>query len=182
MDNDKQSPAVLVAKERRQGDTNDVRTLSTGVRARLHPVGASIVTDATGKVKPPKVPSYYNESKGREEENPNDTSYLAALDEVKRAQASAAMDVMVMFGVELVDGMPVNDAWLKQLKLLDKIGTLDLSVYDLDDPIDCEFLYKKYIATGTPDLIAVGRLAGLSPESVAEATSNFPGGEGRVPD
>jgi hypothetical protein len=167
-------PVIQVA-EARNAAARQVVTLSTGVRARIVPVGASLIDDVTAQVKDPPVPTFHNEDKGRDEENPNDPEYLRQMAEAQRARAVAALDAMVMFGLELTDGLPEDDKWLVKLQFLAKRGQLDLSGFDPDDPLDKEFLYKKYIATGTADLIRIGRTAGLSQGDVAEAVENFPG-------
>jgi len=171
---DTKSPVVSVAKNAESGD-KDVVILSTGYKARIRPVGASLIDDAVARIKDPPVPMYMDEAKGREEENPHDPAYLQALRDANRERAGVAMDAMVMFGIELLDGVPEDDKWIKQLEFYAKRSGLDLSGYDLDDALEKEFLFKKYIATGTLDLLEVGRRAGLRREDVAEAVESFPG-------
>ena len=77
--------------------------------------------------------------------------------------------------MELVDPLPEGDGWLKRLKLLERRGGLDLSGYDLDDEIDREFLYKKFVAVGSEDLAEIGKLSGISREAVRAAEDSFPG-------
>ena len=178
---DTKSPVVQVAKSA-ESDELDIVTLSTGYKARIRPVGASLIDDAVARIKDPLVPTYTSEDKGREEENPHDPAYLRALKDAAKERATVAMDAMVMFGIELVDGVPEDDKWIRQLAFYAKRTGLDLSGYDLDDELEKEFLFKKYIATGTLDLLEVGKRAGLRQKDVADAVKSFPGGTAGSPD
>lgn len=151
----------------------EIVTLSTGIRAKIVPVGASLIDDVVARIEDPAVPTFMNEEKGREEENPNDPHYLIALQVAARQRANAAMETMLLFGLELVDGLPEDDSWLKRLKFLEQRGILDLSPYPEDDSLAMELMYKKYIATGTSDLVAIGRKAGLNSRDVEEAAQSF---------
>jgi hypothetical protein len=175
------SPAVKVAKEV-ASTGGQAEVLSTGVRARIVPVGATLVDAATSRIKDPPIPIIHDEAKGRDIENPTDPQYLAAMREADRQRLQAATDTMIMFGVELLEGLPEDDEWVKRLQWQAKHDHLSLEGYDLEDPLDREFLYKKYIAVGTLDLITIGRKAGLRPEDVAEAAASFPSDETRVSD
>jgi hypothetical protein len=167
--------ASPVVEHKHDTPKDDIVVLSTGIRARIVPVAASLIDSVANRLKPPKMPTFYNEEKGREEENPNHPDYMAALADYAQVRGQAVMDVMVMFGLELVDGVPEDKLWLRRLRFLEKRGQLDLSGYDLDDDFDLEFVYKKFIATGTEDLAAIGRRAGLNKEAIEEAAQSFPG-------
>lgn len=171
------NPAVLIAKAH-NGREGDTITLSTGIRARLVPVAASLVAEATSLVKDPEPPVWHNPDKDRDEPNPSDPAYLKTLADNQAKRALAGLDTLTLFGVELVDPLPEDDGWLKRLRLLERRGGLDLSGYDLDDPIDREFLYKKFVAVGTDDLTEIGKLSGISREAVKAAENSFPGDAG----
>jgi len=173
--------AIAVAKRRaNRGISSEPVELSTGVTARLIPVSISIITEAQAAVPDPAVPMWYNESKGVEEENPNHPAYEAALKAVEQERSLAAIDAVIMFGVELVDGMPEDNSWIKKLQLRAKLGLskVDLSSFNLEDEIELEFLYKKYIAVTTADLKPLMDASGLTEAGmeleVAEATNSFP--------
>lgn len=166
--------AVKVRKER-EAAGQEVITFSTGVRVRLHPVAASLITDVTGRIEDPPVPKWFNPDKEREEENPSDPAYTRALQQADMKRGLAAVDAMVLFGVELVDGLPEDTGWLRNLRHMERLGHLNLSGYDLEDEIDLEFLYKRYIAVASPDLQRVMTLSGLRQEDVARAERSFRG-------
>jgi hypothetical protein len=172
---DSKNPVVEVAKEAQQPSDDGVVTLSTGIRARLHPVSAALMSDVTARVKDPEVPTWFNEKKGRDERNPNDPAYRDALQQAQQKRGNVAMDAMAMFGVELVDGLPENNGWVTKLRLLG-------ITFDFNDPVECEFYYKKHIALGNEDWAKVGQLSGISQEDIARAEQSFRGDEGEDTD
>lgn len=174
MTEQKLNPAVAVAKARRGLDEDGTEVLSTGIRARIVPVAASLIDEAVARIRDPQVPVAMNDDKGREEENPLDPVYLEAMADAKRKRVRAGLDVMIMFGIELADGVPEDDGWVKRLQLMEKMGHLDLGEFDFDDPIEREFLYKSFITVASADLIRLGVLSGISRTEVAEAAANFP--------
>lgn len=178
-ENKAQHPVVAVAKaELGEG----IRVLSTGVRAHIRPVAATLIDEVTARIPDPDIPTWHNPDKDRDEPNPNDPTYQRELRAATRRRGLAAMDAMIMFGVELADGMPEDESWLARLRLMHKHNLVDLDGYDLDDPLEREFLYKRYIAVGAADLVAIGRMTGVSEEGIAAAAANFPGDAGRGAD
>lgn len=171
--------AVTVAKEiRKKQAEGDARAhvLSTGVRARLKPVSQSIIQDALALLKEPRVPMWANPDKdGREEPNPVDPDYIEAMEQYRQEQMRVSFNVLSFFGIELIDGLPEDDGWLRRLKVMHKLGHIDLDKFDLDDEIDREFLYKRYVAMGNPDFVLIGALSGISPEEVDRAAASFRG-------
>lgn len=163
---------------RGQGES-EVVTLSTGVTVRLKPVSSSLVEEMKGAVKMPPVPTVWIEAKEREEENPNDPKYIEDVQAAERQRADAVFDALAVFGVELEDGLPEDDAWLKKLKLLERRGSIDLSGFNLKDEFDLEFLYKRYVAIAGTDLQLLSGLHGFRPLEVARARATFLGDQGR---
>ena len=153
--------------------TPDWEILSTGVEARILPVGAGLIDEVVASIPEPKIPLWHNPDKDRDEENPTDPAYLDALAAMERRKAVAATETLLMFGVELRE-LPSPETWLPRLRLLAKRGHLVLED-DLDDPMVLDLLYKKYIAVGVVDLIKIGQRAGLSSRDVEAAAKTFPG-------
>jgi hypothetical protein len=170
-------PALEVAKARSNGDPKsaNVRTLSDGTQVRLVPVATTLLEEVRKRVPDPVVPKVYIAEKDRHEENRSDPDYLRGLREAEDKRNAAIMDAIVLFGIELVDGMPENESWLKKLRYMEKLGELDLSAYDLEDELDKEFLYKRYIAGSASLMMDVGKLSGISEQEVSEAEKPFPG-------
>lgn len=172
--NAKPSPVIETARNIRDGRKNQVEViLPTGDRALLKPVTASLIDAVTSRIKDPQPPMWYNKEYEREEPNLSHPDYLAGLEEANRQRGIAAMDAMVMFGVELIDGVPEDDTWLKKLRFMEKHGMIDLSGYNLDDPLDQEFLYKRYVAVDSEIITKISEVSGISPAEVAAAEDSF---------
>lgn len=163
--------AVQVAKEQKIKDK--IVVLSTGIRAILHPVSASLIQDVVSRIIDPPVPFEYDEVKGTKQENPHNKEYQAALFENNQRRARASMDAFALFGVELVDGIPEDEKWLKKLKQMERLGYVDLSDFNLEDDLDLEFLYKRYVAMGASDFAEVGRITGIRQEDIDTAEKLF---------
>ena len=159
----------------RDKTAKDVHVLASGVRARLRSVPAPLIDSATSRIKDPKVPTFFNEEKGREEENPNHPDYISALDEANTRRGLAGMDVMIVVGVELLDAVPEDEHWLPNLKMLERLGHLDLGGFDLKDTLDREFVYKKFVAVGQADYEVIARKSGVSVAEVDAADRSFQG-------
>lgn len=171
--------AVAVARDHAR-PTSDPVTLSTGIRARLKAVSTHLIDDATRRIKYPKVPLVLDEDKGREIENPFDPDYLAEREEADRKKGMAAMDIMTMFGVELADGVPPTDEWLPKLVFMAKQGIIDFDVkdYDLTNPMEVEYLFKRNFAVSAADISRIGELSGVggvNAEETRRAEESFRG-------
>lgn len=105
----------------RASRTKDGLTLSNGIVLRLKPVAPFAVRQAALGIPDPKVPRVFIEDKGREELNPNDPDYLAAVDDVRVERISAVTTLMFMAGTEVIsvpDGTsgPEDDDWIDMLE------------------------------------------------------------------
>lgn len=171
------TPAIHVAKEQLNGhkDDNGVVTFSTGVRGKFLGVPSMTIEAAQAMIKAPPVPLQEIEGRDGLHENPMDPAYSRALTQANKDRGSAAIDVMAIFGIELEDGVPVDNLWLKKLKLLEKLGRMDLSPFDLEDEIEREFVYKRYVAMGSDEIVAIGRRSGIRGEDVQLAREAFQG-------
>lgn len=161
----------------------EVYTLSTGVRVRLLPVNSMLIQAAMGRIKDPEVPIFKDEAQGREYANPSDPHYQNQLEEAARDRGYARLNTVILWGVELVDGLPDDEGWLYKLQLMARQGVIDLSDFDLDNPIDKEFAYKKFVAIGDEltsdganrDLNLILNRGMVSEEAIEEASDTFPG-------
>lgn len=176
MNRNKTIPQII--KNRRQAD--QVFELSTGYFARFTPVATSLLEEASLMVKDPDIPMWMHPDKGREEPNPNDPVYLQQLAENNHKRGIMVMDAMIMFGAELVeeDGVTLLDiasipGLSRKLKMLEKIGIVKLGDYDLEDSVDLEFLFKKYIAISVEDTKTLASMSGISQEAIAAASATF---------
>lgn len=167
------SPAVDVVKKSGDIDFDKPIKLSTGIEVRLVPVPTATIQEAAMAIKDPPVPKQKIEGKDYPVDNPNDPDYLAAKGEAFGKRIQAGFDVMAMMGVELIDGLPDNDDWLKKLRFLEKRGHLDLSDYDLDDDFEKEFVYKRFFVLAGDDWNLLSVISGVSEEDLAKAKENF---------
>lgn len=172
------------AKEisREQGVDDSVHTLSTGFRVVLHPVSGALVEDVRSAIKMPKVPVVYIEAKDREEENPNDPAYMEAVERANMERGNAVLDAIITFGVELVDGVPEDDSWLRKLQMLERRGRLDLSGFDLEDEFDREYVFKRFVAVAGADYPLIMPLHGIrAAEVTRHRVDTFLGDQERNP-
>ncbi len=158
-------PAIEVAKKKAT-DVDAIVTLSTGVRVRITSVSGSLVDEIQNLIKEPSIPVWHNPDKDRDEPNPNDPEYLTAVAKCQHDRTMSSIDAMILFGVELVDGMPEDKGWLKKLKFI------GIKV-DEADSFSIEFAYKKYIVVGAPDLPVVLSKTGIAPGDVENAVASF---------
>jgi len=154
------------AKRIKMGEIKEI-TASTGVRIRVKAVATMLLSSVAQKISMPEIPVWHNENKGRDEPNPNDPRYLAAVQQTEELRGLATIDAMVMFGVELVDPLPEDDRWIRQLRMIGQ------DVPDKMDELTREFYYKRYIACGTAEIALLSSLTGASEKLVTEAVRNF---------
>lgn len=173
----KRRAAVKVASEM-EGDKGGVVILSTGVRVKIHPVSATLIDAVQARIEDPSPPMAFIDEKGREEPNYSDPKYLRAVERAGTDRVIAAMDALILFGVELIDGLPEDESWLNNLRLLERLGTLDLSDLDLDNKLDAEFAYKRYVAMSPQDIGTVAARTGLGEGDIAAAEATFRSTEG----
>jgi len=183
MNGNSKNPKALVkdrAKEiAGQGDVDVIVTLTSGVRVQLKAVSSSLVEDVKASIPYPDVPRVWIEAKEREEENPNDPVYLAAVERINVQRGDAVLDALCLFGVDLVDGLPEDTTWLRRLKFLAKKGRLNLDGFDFEDDFDLEYLYKRYVAVAGADMHTIAPLYGVRPLEVAQARDTFLGSQTR---
>lgn len=172
--------AVEVAKEvAAQSGSSQIITTQTGVRVRLLPVSTALIEEVSTRVEDPEVPMWHNDARDRDEPNPDDPKYLKALERANRERGVAVMDALVMFGLDLVDGVPQNDNWLQKLRYMEKRKQVDLSNYDLENPFDLEFLYKRFIAADNDVVTRISQISTLTPEAIEKAEESFRGNKKR---
>jgi hypothetical protein len=169
--------AVVEVARKRKSDEQEIVTLSSGKRALITAVTASLIDQVTAKIDDPEVPMWMNEEKGREEPNYTSPTYIREMKEAERLRGLAAMDAIIMFGIELQDGVPdpKEDNWLDKLRLLG----IDI---DPQSPLEIEFAYKKYVAVSPEDIELVTEKSGITAEDVAAAERSFRGKAERAPD
>ncbi len=160
--------------------------LSTGYWAIVTPISIQILSDVEDAVEDPVIPTFLIKDKGRKEPNPNDPSYLKAVEKANEQRALAVSACVATLGVRLVKGekgdkftLPSSD-WLRNLKWLIKakhIATDTLDEFDLQDSYELELLFKLKVAVAAPDIEMISALSGVSEGAVQEQMERFPGNE-----
>lgn len=171
-----------VAKQQQSKPADATILLSTGIRATIKPVPASLLDKVSSHIPDPEPPKQFIKQKGREEYNPLDPEYLRLKEEALTERGRATTEAMVMFGIDLVDDVPPLDEWLPPLRFLEKRGRLDLGEWDLDSDVERELLYKLFVAVANVDIMLVSQASGVSPEEVEQAMRGFLGSEARPAD
>jgi hypothetical protein len=135
-----------------------------------------MIQRSMSQIKDPPVPMVWDEDKEREEPNELDPGYLAAVKQADEDRGMAVMDAMMLFGVELVDGVPEDKRWRRRLELA------GIEV-DWSDEIETEFAYLKYVVfAGSNNLNQLLGTIGLSQDDIDQAAAMFPGDEERDTD
>ena len=174
----KHKPAVEVAREQaaQKREENKVYTDSNGVQYRLVPVSAIAVQAAMSKIPDPKIRTFKNPATGKEEANPAHPEYIKELKEVEDERSIASTDAMIMFGIEIIDGLDhdnYDEKWIRQLAFLNLIDEEEIDNAK-DDPFVYEFYYKKYKLSNADTIVKVQTLSGVTQELIAAAKDSFP--------
>jgi hypothetical protein len=154
--------AVIQTAKDQPLEKDDIHTLRSGVKVRMRPVSPALVNDAMLRVPMPQVPKVWSEQRGKELPNPLSPDYVESMDRYQREQGQAALNAAIMFGIELVDGLPEDGRWIKQLQMLG-------FEFDASDVVECEFYFKKHIAMTTQDLQEMQASLGVTPEGIEKA-------------
>ncbi len=177
------SKAVDVAKSKRdKPQLGTIITTKTGVMIRIVPVAIHLIDEIMYEIKDPEIPMQHIEEKGRDEPNPFDKQYLKDVADAEHERGIAVSDALIWFGVDLVDGLPEDDTWLKKLKWFERRGKFSLDGFDLDDEIDLEFVYKKYFVVSGRDIVMIGSASNMNEAEVEGALRGFQGDEGKDSD
>jgi len=174
--------ALVGVARKHVGDGSKITQLSTGYFARVRPISYQLLYDARSVVKEPEVPMWHNEDKGTDEPNPNHPEYLSAMEQYQVDQLRAMADIMIMFGVDLVneDGSalhaPEDNEWIDRLNLRAKLGLTeaDLGAFDMENQTERDFVFKRYYAIGSPDINKMVIATGMaSEEDISKAEDSF---------
>lgn len=150
-----------------------------GITFKLKKVNRILVVDATRKIKLPKPPIIMMEDKGREEENPTDPDYQAALADANYLRSMTVVNVYVTLGtkpIKLPEGLepPESDVWINDLVELD-------AGFEMPKTERAKYLqWVKYVAlddTQINELVtAAMRYSGITLETdVQQAQNGFRG-------
>jgi hypothetical protein len=164
--------AVDVARELASEYQDDLLIVE-GYTVRVKAMPAAIISDVTNRIPDPEIPVWYNKDMERDEENATDPGYIRAKEAVDRKRGESMIDATVMFGIELPDGVPPTEDWLPRLKFMEKRHQIDLSGFDLNDSLELEFVFKRYIIANIALISFIQKISSVTPEDVGKAGQPF---------
>jgi hypothetical protein len=168
--------AVATAETEQQEETGEI-TLSNKIKLRVGAVPPLLLNQVRTQISPPKIPTFFNEDKQRDEENPNDPGYEGALQEYYSTIGMAVVDLLLLKGVEILRvprGIPKWDSseWHEDLSFV------GIKVPSSDNGKRLVWLRSIALATGADVSLLMSklfRMHGISEEDVAVAAESFRG-------
>jgi len=150
-----------------------IHEFSTGVKVRFKPMSSMIVQRAQEAV--PMPPVFQQAVPGpnnsvRIVDNPNHQDYVDRKREAEASRGIKAIEAMILFSVELVNGLPKDNTWLDDLAMV-----TDLQKYqavDVDGKVTMSDKAKK--------LLYVMNVAAVTGDDFGMIATNAVVTEGRV--
>jgi len=165
--------ASEVKAERAKKSKDKIRTLSSGYRVRMKSVAANIIREVQLKIKDPVVPTFPHPNDPElTVENPSHPDYLVAKQDVVDQRSTAAMDAMILFGLDLLDPIPEENEWLEKLSFMGLIDEKDLESIN---GYQRELYFKKFVVADATVVTQIAQMSGVTQEMIAEARDSFPG-------
>lgn len=182
--------ARAVDRIKRRGRFAEFR-LTNGIVLKMKPVPPLLLSAIQSEFKPPKPPMVMNTDKGREEENPNDPTYLREMEEFVARQDAATNDLVLAIGTEVIsvpEGyyLPEQDNWIAKIEFANRLTGVEL-IIDRDDPVKRYLQWLRFYAieTTTDGAMAAGipmQLIGIREGEVEEVIDYFRDLQTRSPD
>jgi len=158
-------------------------TLDNGIVLRLKPVPPMLVREAAKNIPDPPVPKVYIEAKGREESNPMDPAYLAAVQEANVRRGEAGQILALLMGTELESvpaGMygPDDDGWVEEIRAVNDVAGITVEISD-EPGSKRRYLdwLRLYAVSSETELFLLGRLVtigvALTEQEVQAAAESF---------
>lgn len=175
-------PSLAEAASEQLRMTRDRVTLSRGIVLKLKPVPPNLIREISNRIPEPVVPIWHDPDKDREEPNPNDPDYIAAVNDRAIMILHNILEALMLMGTEvetLPPGVygPDESGWLEDLEILGQ--TVDVSnsrrrylawmkFYALASELDIGLVQ-----------IGVSRLSGVTELEVMRAIRSFRNTEAR---
>lgn len=171
---------VAEAVDGLSAESNHILRLSSGVTLRGKQAPPLALIKVMSAFSQPKIPTYFNQTMGREIENPDDPTYKTDLQAYQTSLTNAMSNALILLGTELVDvpkkfPRPEDDAWL------DEYNEINIGAGKPENK-SWRYLtwviFKAVLTNDDMDMIQkeVGRLSGV-PESAVKSAEEFPGGD-----
>jgi hypothetical protein len=165
------------------GDEETVAVLSNGIVLRAKQVKPLLIMQAVARFTPPPVPTYFDESYGKEMQNPNDPDYIIAKQHYQITMSNAQSDVLLLLGTEYVDapkelgGGKKNPPWTYD-DWYEELQALNIELH-LESASWRKLQWLKTVAMDNEHdlnavVTAVGRLSGVAEADVEAAQAPLP--------
>jgi len=176
MTNTSQVVSKAARSLKNENEQSGLITLSTGVILTPTIVPNMLYLEIMGRFKAPKIPRFFNEDLGREEENPNHPDYIAEMQEYTQEMSKAMIDLMILFGTE-INKCPKGVDPLESSKWVNKLKLTHFE-FDPDDEYDRYLNWIKAVAAPSDEdieaiSVGVGRLSGVVEDDVQDAVNQF---------
>lgn len=164
-----------VEKEQKTGSDGNIH-LSSGVVLRAKKVPPLILSKIDEKYPEPTMPTVRDEDRGRNIPNPEDPSYLRAIDDNNRKKGTAIIDVLAGLGTEIVS-VPEDFPKHTDTEWADNLIVFGIS--DVPEKGVGRYLaWLRYVVIQTPeDLAQIARKSaaslGIAESEVSAAISGF---------
>jgi hypothetical protein len=170
---------VVEAVDDLKGENDGLIHLSSGVVLRGKQAPPLALIKVLAHFPRPKPPVYFNETMGRDIENPDDPDYQERVRSYQTESSNAVLNTLILLGTELVEvpkkfPKPDDDAWLQEYN---ELGLGDAKPQNASWRYLTWMTFKAVLSEKDLELIrdAVGRLSGV-PESAVQSAAEFPGG------
>ena len=162
-----------------EAQESDLLTLSSGVVLRVKQAPPLTLIKVMAAFPRPKPPVYFNQTMGREVENPDDPDYLERLQAHKTESSSALLNALILLGTELIS-VPKKFPKPEDASWLEEYGELGIML----KPESKSWRYLNWVMFKAVahekdlELIqkAVGRRSGV-PETTVKSAEAFPGSD-----
>lgn len=164
------------ARSNKKKSRNKITTTPSGYRVKLVPVAANVIREAQARIPDAITRTYTNSTDGKEYENPAHPEYIAEVKIVEEERTKAAMNVMVLFGMELLDPIPDDNGWLEKCRFAKLITDDEYKEAISDDgKYMREMLFKTYVVSDFSVINQIASMSGVTQEMIAQARDTFQG-------
>lgn len=168
-----------IAKAIDSGEEDNLICLSTGVVLRAKQANPNVLIRIMTANPRPKPPTYFNETIGREMENPDHPDYIKQVQAWEMEYNSGMLNALVGLGTELVSvpkkfPKPDDDLWLKDYRALGLPIVTDSAAWRYITWV----LFKAAVIDKDTQLIGekVKKLSGVK-EADVKSAETFPDGD-----
>ncbi len=164
------------ARKAKKAARNKITVTPSGYRVKLVSVAANVIREAQARIPDAITRTYTNATDGKEYENPAHPEYIAEVKIVEEERTKAAMSVMVLFGMELLEPIPDDNEWLEKCRFAKLVTKEEYEEAISDDgKYMREMLFKTYVVSDFSVINQIASMSGVTQEMIAKARETFQG-------